>query len=63
MEHLICGSCKKGQKRVIEMQSLKLWNYGITDETGVSDTLTSECIATSYSQKTANLSVESNNQT
>ena len=62
MEPLKCGPCKKCQKRVIEMQSSKLWNYGITDEAAVSDSLTSECIAKSNSQKTANLSVESNNQ-
>ena len=45
------------------MQSSKLWNYEITDETGVSETFTSECIATSNLQKAANLPVESNNQT
>ena len=44
------------------MQSSKLWDYEITDETGVSDTLTSEHIATPNSRKTANLSVEWNNQ-
>ena len=44
-------------------QSSKLWNFEITDETGVSDTLTSEYIATSNLQKAANLSVESNNHT
>ena len=45
------------------MQSSKLWNYGITDETRVSDTSTSEGIATSNLQQAANLSDESNNQT
>ena len=63
MEPLKCGPCKKCQKRAVEMQSSKLWNYEITDETGVSDTLTSECTATSKLQKAANLTVEWNNQT
>ena len=63
MEPLKCGPCRKCQKRAIEMQSSKLWNYEITDETGVSDTFTSECIATSNLQNTANLSVELNKQT
>ena len=42
MEPLKCGPCKKCQKRAIDMQSSKLWNYGTADETKVSDTSKSE---------------------
>ena len=42
MEPFKCGPCKKCQKRAIDMQSSKLWNYGTADETKVSDTTKSE---------------------